>query len=459
MSRTRRAEPRFVLPAEPVTVRFHGDVGGWRDAAAELAWSEPVSGAPPDLAVTDVGGLPVALSERPDALLVEGDARRELGRAGYVAQAWLLVRDRDWPEVLVPADDTKLLRHALSAWATPSSRWRALRSRAVVAASASGLPLPGLPLITVGCLVPARGFLLDAAVQLGAPTGCTGYHGLGGNDERRRGIVLLFPPRSSSPSHVLKHARRAGSPDAAARGAHERRLLSWLVPRVPDGSVPRPVRLGLAGSLPVSLETAVAGSRLTALLRSSISRRRKLVLLDALALWLLDLARTTAVTSQDGPRVTAHHDLWAGNNVLVEGDDVRVVDWEAGAQHSLPLYDILSSLGGGLAQVDRVEDLEVGEYLLRLVSGDSRDSPWLFGHVHRYAQALGLDLEVVARCAAATWDGLVRAGIEHETALLSAGMSATGWSHPARVVAQQWHVAPALGPRWEAYARWCAGSL
>jgi hypothetical protein len=303
---------------------------------------------------------------------------------------------------------------------------------------------------------------------------------LGQGDALSRNAFHLFRPGYDRPEWILKFARVAGY---SKRFADDERglALAGAVGGTVGAHVPRLLgRLEVDG-VHASLETAATGRRLRDVLARPGNRAAKLRLLDRIAAWILELdrlsrrppealggelerlrsevvpswpdLRTAGLVDELSslPAVLQHNDLGSWN-VVAEGEDFVVVDWEDAREAALPLWDLLYFLADALVQLDGPAPPEhLPERMTRLFAGAAPASPFLFAWIRKASDSMGVPTDAVATVATLCW-------LSHS---LSAGrhdrdLTTYAPLHPARIhgfegVARAWMEHPALGVGWTAW--------
>jgi hypothetical protein len=448
-----------------------GPLPAWRDGLEEAGLE--LGGDRPELVVATAELAAEALALSPAALLLEGRVSAgDLRKAGYEVQR--LVRLRD---VLLPLGQRSAARYAFSRYLAPATRPKRARNRAVAELAGAGRRAPGLARITLAVRKPGPPFLLRAARALGAPAQAEYFLSLGGGDALSRAVFHLFEPREKLPSHVLKFTRVPGYSARLERDERGLRLAAQAGPVVAERAAKLLGRFAEEG-LEASLETAVAGERLSSFLTSSRTRAHKLETVERVCAWLIDVARATAAAPDrlDGfrrrlegetlpywrphgappdllarlapvPAVFLRGDLWS-ENVLVEGARFGVVDWEDAEEHGPPLWDLVYFLTDALAYLDAVgSDAERDEHSRRLWRGELPSSQVLFAWTRRYLDVLALPAEAVGPLVTALWLAVGAAHAEHAERAEGTGVDRV----PAHRFARIWLDDPDLGPGWD---RW-----
>ncbi|HXY26834.1 MAG TPA: PIG-L family deacetylase, partial [Acidimicrobiales bacterium] len=286
---------------------------------------------------------------------------------------------------------------------------------------------------------------------------------LGPVHDEGRLVFLVFD--GEAPRYAVKCDRRAGPwPEAPSTGAA---FLAEAVAASPlvASHVPRPVGSTRLDDRLLEVETAGVGFLLTTFLRGPFARDDKLVAIEAVAAWLLELAECSArpvdaeaedATEElaDIPRVLCHGDLWSSNVIIDTDGRFQVVDWADVQPLGLPLGDLLVFLSESLSELDG-EDTDEGrdQHFVELLTGHHRSSPLLFVWVRAMVEALRID---PARVGAVAEAALVRMA-EHRLGL--AGLAPEQLYRDPRVLvgdpvvrrARLWTTTPGLGRDWQAW--------
>jgi hypothetical protein len=327
--------------------------------------------------------------------------------------------------------------------------------------------------------------LIAAAGELGVPRDANWFLTFGQGDALSRNGFQLFRAGSDQPEWVLKFARVAGNSkrfDNDERGL----ALAHAAGAVIASHAPRMLGRFDVDEIHASLETAAAGRRLRDVLRTPSDRADKLRLIERIAGWILELGRLTQTSpeateaerkrlrsdvvprwSELGvhselvdelpplPAVVQHNDLGTWN-VVADGGDFVVVDWENAREAALPLWDLLYFLADAFVLLDGPEAPEdapeqLPSRMVRLFAGGAPSSPLLFSWVRRGAEAAAVPSDAVAAITTLCW-------LSHS---LSAGvqnldLAALTPRDPPRLhglegMARAWMADPALGPSWSAW--------
>jgi hypothetical protein len=211
-------------------------------------------------------------------------------------------------------------------------------------------------------------------------------------------------------------------------------------------------------------------------------RRLKLALIDRIGMWIVELGRLTAkrphaiageherlrsevlpmwrdlgVGSElvdelpPLPAVAQHNDLGSWN-VVADGSDFVVVDWENVREVGLPLWDLVYFLADALVLIDGSHHpRERPTRVARLFAGEAPSSPQLFTWVRRAVDAAAIPHDAVGAIVTLCW-------LAHSLSVHAHNRDLTTWTpdEPPRVhgfegMADAWMQHPALGPRWPAW--------
>ena len=234
-------------------------------------------------------------------------------------------------------------------------------------------------------------------------------------------------------------------------------------------------------SLPWTAETLGVGESLTAHLQTPGGDR--IALIKAIARWLCDLALSTtgpagslrplldglhqesdAVSgmipfrldsTEELATVLSHDDLGCWN-VVTDGKDWTVLDWEGARAAGLPLADLLYLLTDALGQRDGARsDDERLSHALRLHRGELPASALLFALVREHALALRIPIAAVPTLALACWLWHGRGTEQRLATARAAGIEIVVPLPPAAQLGRAWLLDPELRSTWEAFARTC----
>jgi hypothetical protein len=466
-----RIDARFLLPFVPDRVAVLPGAEGWRDPLA--AAGVEADAADPQVVVAGSHDLePEGLDAQ--ALIVEG--RGATPPPGYAARRFVALPALEDPSLLVPLDSANAASYALDTWLFPSTVLRGLRKKAAALLPLQALRLlrrPGLMVATRQCSQP---FFVAAALDRLRLDGKVDWFVVcGRGDALSRGLFVLFRHRAREPSWVVKFARvrgysepfnreEAGLQHAVAAGGAAARRAPRLLGRVEvDG-------------YEASVETAAVGMRLAGMLQAHGSRQKKLLAVEAVVAWLVEVARETrgaagsASAEIDRLRrevlphwpevdvqvlsdldrlagVLQHNDLGAWNILAGRAGAFTVVDWESARACGLPLWDLWYFLAHTLVLVD-ARDSDPVDAFARLFRGELPSSALLFRWTRTAAAAAGVAPDLVGRLATLCWlhHGLSRSRRAEALEIHAPTAKAVTW--PAARFARAWLSDPALGTTW-----------
>jgi hypothetical protein len=463
----RRIDARFLLPFLPRTALVLGELPGVREGLADAGLEElSVSAAPgvrPDLVITDANQARRACAVGARGVLLEGSARRvasSLSAAktqGLAVSCVLPLPSVQQPHLLVPLRHRALAGYALQHWAPAGGR-RTTSLKLAVARRlvAAGLlpptrervgvavaPEPSQPVHAIhapevqqdkpsSSTLPA---VLGAAAQLGLLAPDAGWFASfpPGPDRKRCAFLVAQPEEESSDQFVVKFARLPGVAPQFDRDQRGLALAAATGGAVARASQRLLARFEVAGHQ-ASVETAARGSTLELQLARPASRTQKVALVEAVGTWLLRVAAETARRSEDPgpelarlrgqvlpfwsltarseellaglaevPAVFEHGDVSEGN-VMIDGDDLALVDWELARSPGHPLWDLLYFASCVLPLVDGATDgHERDGYFVALFEGRAKSSPLLFRWVRSAVATLGLSPLAVGSLATLCW--------------------------------------------------------
>jgi Phosphotransferase enzyme family len=478
-----RADPRFVLPFPARNAAVLGTNSGWVDGLQRAGidvLDRPRRGV--DLVVATRARIDEAIALEPAAIIVDGDAGRRLRDGGFTAHRLLARPRREAPAILLPLDQRRPSEYAIGAWSVVDRRWK--RVRRDVARVVVPRAWPVLPhVVTAAAHSSAPPYLVAAARDHGIPDDVEWVLTLGKGDELSRNVFHLFPPGSNVPSWVLKFARVPGYREPFDR---DERGLAAVASA--DGIVaaraPRLLARLRVDGIEASIETAAVGRRLREILVEPGGRDRKLRLIESIAAWIVELGRATlrppaAVGAElarlredvlpryralgvgdellravgDLPAVLQHNDLGSWN-VVVDGDEFVVLDWESAREAGLPLWDTVYFLADALALVDGAS---VGstrhEHTARLFRGELPSSTLLFRVVGQAVEAFGIPPEAVGPVVVLCWMHHSQSPVQRAVRLEKHASGAAQAMHGTERNADAWLSDPALATTWPAWGR------
>lgn len=462
---------RFLLPSIPKVVAIAGsrldrrrlEVAGVRLAdPGDPAVDTAVAAAEEAEAAAAVGAPQVALFRT-------GPNHRRVRIPGYDATSWFALGSGDHADGYASPRHQAAARYAVGVWRRPSN---AAKARILRVALRTGIALPGREVITVGVrpgAVSGRTDLLGAA---GLPAHATGgwFLATPGVEPTSRVAGFVFDEDGRRPWAVLKVLR---IPDVDAPFVEDARGLGLVRGLTADvaAHVPQVLARGRWDGHHASIETAAVGRPLSELLRDTeVHEEERVASTVAVAEWAIALAAASVRKADpaaptrrrlgddlataapdagpqllagvaDAPAVVTHGDLGTWN-VMTDGSDFTVLDWEAADEQGLPLADLAYFLSDALALVGGARTVpERVDAMVALFAGRHSRSALLFGLLRRAADAVGIGHDVAGRLVTLSW--------LHHAVLPEARRAAGGslrW--PAELVAERWRADPDLGLCW-----------
>lgn len=476
-----RADSLFVLPELPARAALLGDLPGWAEDLRERRIEVVAPGDRPDVLVADPAHAAEAAAAGAGSVIVDGTARlpRAL-RSRYAAVARLLpLPVAGTPALFVELGQRRAARYGIEHGITHSERWRSVRDRA--AASLAGLGVLPAPRGAIGVAAAAGPpELIAAARDAGAVPGAGWLMLVSSGSVVRRNAFLLFPGASRTPAQVLKFSRVPGMTLQFDRDERAAQLVAET-----GGAVARraPAFIGrfeLEGRT-ASLESAAVGTKLTNLLRQPRTREAKLAAVEAVARWLVNVARETAAppealepererlerevlpewaehgvsaelvrTIPPVPATFQHNDV-AEENVVVRGRDFTVLDWEWAQPYGLPLGDLVYFAVHVLRIVDGALTEEARDrHFVDVLTGRAPSSAVLFRWVQELVGALELPEAAVGPLVTANWLDRGRLSLLEHRRAEEIGGKLLGPAFAERA-SLAWIRHPELGPAWAAW--------
>jgi hypothetical protein len=480
-----RVDPRFVLSHRVRRAIVLNGLDEWRaglvSAGIEVV-DESSVGPLPDVVVSPARLAAKARNVRARSIIVEGSRERPFRGGDYRAQRLLLRPTRERPTLALPLDQPALVSYALERWSVVDRRWKTARMRAARVLVSRGLfPSWASPLVTVATNAAGPPTLVAAAGELGVPGDANWFLTFGQGDALSRNAFQLFRAGSEQPEWILKFARVAGYSERFDNDERGLRL-AQAAGDVIAARAPRLVGRFDVDGVHASLETAAAGRRLRDVLLAPGDRTVKLRLIERIGRWILELGRLSQTSpeamapererlrsevvptwSELGvgtaivdelpplPAVTQHNDLGTWN-VVAEGDDFVVLDWENVRESALPLWDLLYFLGDAFVLLDgSVAPEHLPGRMVRLFAGEAPSSPLLFSWVRRAAEATAIPTDAVGAIATLCWLSHSHSAGEHNADLATFTPQDPPRTHGLEGIARAWMAHPALGPNWNAW--------
>ena len=462
-----------------------GGLDTWRtglvSAGIEVP-EEPGDAVIPDLVVATTRDAAAAAGSGARSVIVEGACERLLRNAGYRTWRLLLRPTRERPTLALPLDQPEAVSYALERWSVVDRRWKTVRMQtARTLASRGRFPSWGSPVLTIATREAGPPALVAAAAELGVPGDASWFLTFGQGDALSRNAFQLFRPGVQRPEWILKFARVAGY---STRFADDERglRLAHSVGGALAGHVPDLLGQFELDGISASLETAAAGRRVRDFLSTPGDRQAKERLIDLIAEWILGFGRLTqrpaealapererlrqdaASTSRELavpsglvdelpplPAVTQHNDLGTWN-VVADGLNFVIVDWEDAREVGMPLWDLLYFLADAFVHLDGPAGPEqLPNRIASLFAGNAPASPLLFAWIRRAAEAAGVPAESVGAVATLCWLSHSLSPHSHNFDLATFTPGEHPRIHGVEGIARAWMTHPALGPRWSSW--------
>lgn len=475
----RRTDPRFLLPLRPRTAVVLGEDDGWRDGLRAVG-IEIHKGGETDLAVAPAALAAEAARTGAQTVVVEGRAASVLRRAGYQSRTYLARPKVAEPDFLLPLDQPRAASYGVEQWA--NSRTPAKRARNMLTATLlrRGIVPPLLSSVTVATrgISPVPWLVQEAEAVAEFPAR-EWLLALGRGDELSRNVLLLFGADDAEPEAALKFPRVAGysgSFDRDTRGLE----LAAAAGRTVSAHAPRLLARFEVDGLHATLESGARGQPLRRRLESARSRNDAVDSVDEVARWIVAAAEETAADPDaleperlrlrrdvlprwhgvpsdlvDAvpavPAVLQHNDLGTWN-VVVDGRDFVVVDWESACGAGFPLWDLVYFLADALPTIAGVTDTSRDEYTVRLFRGETDLSAVLFRWIRAAAKALEIPPNAVAPLITLCW---LHHGLSHVTRSAALETHAPGSATTLPSIerfARSWLAEPGLGTTWAAWS-------
>ena len=436
----------------------------------------------PDVVVSPPRLAAAARCIRARSIIVEGSRQRPFRAGDYQAKRLLLRPTRERPTLALPLDQPAPVSYALEHWSIVDRRWKRARMRAARVLVSRGLfPSWASPQVTVATRAEGPPTLIAAAAELGVPSDVTWFLTFGQGDALSRNAFQLFRAGFDQPEWILKFARVADYParfDNDERGLQLAHAAGDLV----AAHAPRLIGRFDVDGLHASLETAAAGRRLRDVLLTPGGRPEKLRLIDRISAWILEFGQLTQTSAEaigaernrlrrdvvprwselgarselvdelpPLPAVAQHNDLGTWN-VVADGGDFVVVDWENTREAALPLWDLLYFLGDAFVLLDGSHAPEERPaQMARLFAGDAPSSPLLFSWVRRAADTAGIPHDTVGAIATLCWLSHSLSAGAHNVDLAALAPLDPPRLHGLEGMAEAWMTHPGLGPSWSVW--------
>ena len=359
------------------------------------------------------------------------------------------------------------------------------RGRSVLRSVAHVVPaarlVPNSAVVTLGARRPGLPFPLSAAAAHGVSVSGDWVLQLGKGDDLQRAVFHVLAP-GGRPGRVVKISRVPRADDSFIRDELGLRMAA-ASGLVETGHAPEHLGRFTAGGLPASAETAASGRPLHELLAAARPARR-VTLVDGVAGWLVQMAAATATSPKtlageldrleslaDGawkglpiprdwrsrlrgvPGVLQHNDLGTWN-VVSDGRDFQVVDWESARRPGLPLWDLLYFLADALVRLEGPADRPtLHGRALDLFRGDGLGSPALFSWLRKAVSSLDIPNDAVGTIAMLGWlhHAMSPADRAGRLGVATAGMPPLDLTRAG--LAGAWLTDPLLGAGWDRWRR------
>lgn len=454
---------------------------GFASAGIDVVDESSVRDAP-DVVVSPARLAAQARSMRARSIIIEGSLERVFRGGEYQTRRLLLRPTRERPTLALPLDQPAPVSYALERWSVVDRRWKAARMQAARVLVSRGLfPSWASPVVTVATDSAGPPTLVAAADELGVPSDVSWFLTFGQGDALSRNAFQLFRAGCEQPEWVLKFARVAGYSERFDNDERGLRLARAAGDSIAEHT-PRLVGRFEAEGIHASLETAAAGRRLRDILLTPGDRTVKLGLIERIAVWILELGRLTQTSSEAMaaerrrlrddvvPRwnelgvdpellntlpplhaVVQHNDLGTWN-VVADGGDFVVVDWENAREAAMPLWDLIYFLGNAFTLLDGSGGPEqVPARMARLFAGEAPSSPLLFSWVRRGAEAAAVPPDAVGAITTLCWLSHSLSADAHNVDLATFTPRDPPRLHGLEGMARAWMAHPALGPGWSVW--------
>jgi Phosphotransferase enzyme family len=486
-----RIDPRFALPGAVRSALVLGELAPWAQGLRQVGvdvWPDTPPSRRPDLVVAPGQLARRAVLERPPMIILEGANQKQLAKAGYRSRRLVLRPSRDHPTLAIPLGDPQAIGYAVDQWSVLDRRWKRVRLATARVLLTRGLaPARVVTQVTVASQESLSTPLLVArAHELGVPQEVQWLLTFGHGDALSRNVFHLFPPAAPKPLWVLKFARVADYSEPFDRDEYGLAIAASAGPKIAAQS-PRLLGRFESDGVHVSLETAAVGRRLRDILLAPGAKAAKLRIIDRVASWIVDFGSATRAPAETLgaerrrllddivprwvdrgadiglvsnlpplPAVAQHNDLGSWN-IVVDGAEFTVLDWESARSGGMPLWDLLYFLADALVLADgasRIED--VPWQTARLFRGEAPSSPFLFGWIRRAVVAVGVPAEAVGAIATLCWLHHSLSPTIRDNVLGRLAPGTTRPLHAFEGIAAAWLADTELGPRWR---RWQQSDL
>lgn len=421
----RPADLRFLAPHPVRSVSLWGSALRHREAyaAAGLAiaastWPADDPGSVVDLAVCDARHASAARGSGARTIVLLGRPAGVRSRhPGWQVTAYLRRSGPSGPTLLAPVHP--VVRHFLAhTWARQNSTSQRLRSLALTSPAAYAAAD-----VTVASRVPGPPAFIQAATDAQGISECRHWFlSLPGASDVNRIVGFGFPPHSRTPDWVVKFNRVA---DRSGRGEAEQAMTAALARLGPDiaARIPHVRALVDVEGVQGSVEDAVTARPLVSYLETA-AKGPAVDLLDRVVAWSCTLSERTATQrtsvaalpsalvevaggdelwtrAQRAPTVVAHGDL-GPSNVLTDGLDFTIIDWEDGSLAGEPVWDIVLLVSQSLLNLAGIAHHRA-DWICRLWRGDLPESTLAARWFSQAATAAGVTPGTAAAITTAHW--------------------------------------------------------
>jgi Phosphotransferase enzyme family len=381
------------------------------------------------------------------------------GRRVYIEQ-----RGPNGPQMLI--DINPLVRqYVATVMSRPTARIGKLRNRLIASRLGSFLGTIQVGHETADAVIPWP--LRAAADAIGLEYPAAWLVQLRSGDDGQRMVFHAFGPGESQPTWVLKMSRLPGGP---ARSTVERNALDALQrygPAVTDRATVVLGELQLNGAQ-ASVERAAPGTTMSAWI--STEGMSAVPMIHSVLAWIDALAAVPGEPHDDGtveqlrqdtlvwynaedlaprliglPSVVAHNDVGTWN-ILTDGRQFTVVDWEGANPAGWPMWDGAYFLTDALAELCGPSDHALRpRWACDLWAGGLEQSPWVLDWLKRSAISLGIERSRLSAAIVAGW--LHHGRSRGRRAAIFGGDAGGGWLGD---IAAEWLRDPRLGLQWDA---------
>ena len=461
---SRPADVRFLLSRPPRTIATAEPQRALEQAMDRAGLALVADELPADLLIVS-GSAATADHRTAEAVVVSGrSAVRAWHDPGRHVDRYVVKQGADGP-VLAALATPQVLHYLATDFSRPTTVRGRLRNRAL--AGRLGPKAANLAVVQ-----PAAGLPYPLATGLPEDVrdSVTGWlFSFREGDELQRIVALVFCDGRAVPTYAVKFGRLPGGP---SRTPVEQEVLDELARTAPDAAARATeiVHRGTLGGSELTVERAAVGSVLSAYLQRTPTGRA-MALTDRILAWLADVGRSTATSGRSPtmlaalppadatplaerlagvPTVVAHQDLGSWN-ILTDGREFTVVDWESSTAAGLPLTDacyfctdVLVELFGPRASAERPA------WCIDLWAGRLAPSLFLRRWLEREADGQQIWHGLIGPLATASWLHHGQSQ-QRRAGLLADGSAGAGY---LGLLAGRWREDPALGVDWPGFSAW-----